>query len=94
MPVGVVTVTFTVPALAAGDVAVIWVPLSTLKLAAAVPPKLTAVAPVKPVPVRTTVVPPVVGPPVGDSPVTVGATIRLLVRLKFVDALPAVAVTE
>jgi hypothetical protein len=36
-------------------------------------PNLTAVAPVKLVPVMTTLVPPAVGPDVGDTPVTVGA---------------------
>ena len=36
-------------------------------------PKLTAVAPVKPVPVTVTDVPPVLGPEVGLTPVTVGA---------------------
>ena len=34
----------------------------TVKAVAAVAPKLTAVAPVKPVPVMVTVVPPVAGP--------------------------------
>ena len=42
--------------------AVIWVPLTTVKLVAAVVPKSTAVAPVKPVPVIVTEVPPAVGP--------------------------------
>ena len=45
----------------------------TVKLAAAAVPNLTAVAPVKAVPVITTVVPPAVGPADGDTPVTVGA---------------------
>ncbi len=36
----------------------IWVAETTVKLVAAVAPKLTAVAPVKPVPVMVTVVPP------------------------------------
>ena len=36
-------------------------------------PNLTAVAPVKPVPVMVTVVPPAVGPVVGLTEVTVGA---------------------
>ncbi len=46
----------------AGETAVIWVSELTTKLAAAVPPKLTAVAPVKPVPVMTTLVPPAARP--------------------------------
>ena len=52
-----VTVTSTVP-IPAGEVAVIWVALLTVKEAAALPPKLTAVAPEKLVPVMVTLVPP------------------------------------
>ena len=44
----------------------------TLKLAAAVDPKVTAVAPRKLVPLIITVVPPAVGPDDGFKPVTVG----------------------
>ena len=73
VPPGVVTVTSTVPAVPAGAVAVIWVALLTVKLVAAVAPKLTALAPVKLVPVIVTEVPPAVGPAVGLTPVTVGA---------------------
>ena len=54
--------------------AVIWVPAPlTEKVVAAVLPKSTAVAPVKFVPVMTTLVPPPARPLVGLSPVTVGA---------------------
>jgi len=74
MPADVLIVTPTEPALtAAGLVAVIEVLLFTVKLVAGVVPKLTAVAPVNPVPVILTVVPPVVGPPGGLTPLTVGA---------------------
>ena len=69
----VVTRTSTVPALPAGAVAVICVAELTVKPVAAVAPKLTAVAPVKFVPVITTDVPPPVGPAVGEIDVTVGA---------------------
>ena len=72
MPPGVVTVTSTVPAAPAGDVAVIDVALFTVKLAAAVAPNFTLVAPVKPVPVMATLVPPAVGPPTGEMEVTMG----------------------
>ena len=65
VPFGVVTVMSTVPALWAGEVAVIDVALLTVKPVAAVPPKLTAVAPVKPVPVIVTDVAPAAGPLVG-----------------------------
>ena len=50
-------VTETEPLAPAAKTAVIWVADTTIKLAAAVPPKLTAVAPVKFVPVMVTVVP-------------------------------------
>ena len=74
VPPGVVTVTSTVP-VPAGAVALMEVALVTVKLAAAVDPNLTAVAPVKSVPVRVTVVPPEAGPLAGDRVVTVGAGI-------------------
>ena len=71
VPPAVVTLTSTVP-VPAGDVAVIWVAELTVTPVAAVAPKVTAVAPVKPVPVIVTVEPPVCGPAVGESEVTVG----------------------
>ena len=55
VPPGVVTVTLPVDPLP--TVAVIWVEESTVKLAASVPPNLTAVASVKLVPVMVTDVP-------------------------------------
>ena len=57
----------------AGEVAVIEVAELTVKLVALVAPNLTAVAPVKLVPVMVTDVPPVVGPVVGAIDATVGA---------------------
>ena len=51
----------------------IWVALLTVKEAAALLPKLTAVAPEKLVPVMVTLVPPDVGPVFGLTLVTVGA---------------------
>ena len=68
-----VTVRSTTPAEPAGDVAMIDAALLTVKLVALVAPNLTAVAPVKLVPVMATVVPPAVVPEVGDTFVTVGA---------------------
>ncbi|MNL31508.1 hypothetical protein D3C87_1532990 [compost metagenome] len=50
----------------------IWVALLIVK-PAAVAPKVTTVAPEKPVPVMVTVVPPLAGPEVGEIKVTVGA---------------------
>ena len=47
--------------------------LLTVYDVAAVPPKVTAVAPVKPVPVIVTEVPPDVGPDAGVIPVKTGA---------------------
>ena len=74
MPNTVVTLTSTVP-VPAGEVAVIDVAELTVKPVAGVAPKLTAVAPVKPVPVMVTEVPPAVGPVVGVVEVTVGGPI-------------------
>ena len=48
------------------------VSLNTMKLAAAIAPKATLVAPVKLVPVIVTVVPPAVEPDVGATAVTLG----------------------
>ena len=73
VPTGVVTVMSTGPADPGGEVAVICVTLFTVKLMAAVPPNFTLVAPVKPVPVMTTLVAPAVGPLTGARDVTVGA---------------------
>ena len=78
VPPTVVTLTVTAP-LPAGATAVIWVAELTTYAVAAVPPKLTAVAPVKLVPVMTTLVPPPVGPDVGASPVIVGAATKVKV---------------
>ncbi len=72
VPPAVVTLTLTAP-VPAGDTAVIWVAELTMKLAAAVLPNSTAVAPVKSVPVMTTLVPPLCGPDVGTKPVMFGA---------------------
>src|SRR5713226_808630 len=71
VPVGAVTVTSTIPD-PDGLVAVIWVALLTTKLAATAEPNLTAVAPVKLVPVIVTDVPPAIGPLFGASETTVG----------------------
>ena len=65
MPAGAVTVTSTGPADPAGEVAVMEESEFTMKLVAGVEPKLTAVAPVKRVPVMVTLVPPAVGPELG-----------------------------
>jgi hypothetical protein len=75
VPPGVVTVTSTVPASPAGEVAVMLVALTTVNEVAAVLPKLTAVAPVNPLPVMVTSAPPASGPAVGEIPVTVGAEV-------------------
>src|ERR1700691_236010 len=62
LPPMVVTATLTGPAEPAGVMTVTWVAESTIKLVAAVAPKLTALAPVKLAPVMVTEVPPVSGP--------------------------------
>src|SRR5438105_21343 len=71
VPAGVVTVTSTVLTFG-GEVAVMLVSESTVKVAGAPAPKLTALAPVKLVPVIVTTVPPDDGPVLGETPVTVG----------------------
>jgi hypothetical protein len=73
VPPGVVTAILPV-VVPAGTVAVIRALLTTLKVAA-LPPKVTAVAPVKPVPLTLTLVP--TGPEVGAKLVTVGAAITM-----------------
>ncbi|GGV00445.1 hypothetical protein GCM10010502_63660 [Kitasatospora aureofaciens] len=70
MPLGVVTVTCTVP-VPGGAVAVIWVSETTVK-DAVMAPNRTAVAPVKAVPVTVTRVPPAAGPEAGETEVTTG----------------------
>ena len=72
VPEGVVTVTSTIPAAWTGLVAEIEVALTTVTPVAALLPKFTAVAPVKPVPEIVTEVPPAVEPDAGDMPVMIG----------------------
>ena len=72
VPPVVVTLTSTTP-VPGGEGTVIWVAELTMKPVAATAPKVTAVAPVKLVPVMTTDVPPACGPRVGEIEVTVGA---------------------
>jgi len=70
-----VTVTVTAPALPAGVVAVICVPLTTTTLVAAAPPNVTVAPAAKLVPVMVTAVPPAVDPLFGDTLLTVGGTV-------------------
>ena len=72
MPLGVVTVTSTVP-VPGGAVALIWVGPSTLMSVAGVLPNSTSVAPERSVPVIVTLVPPAAGPWSGSTAVTAGA---------------------
>jgi len=74
-PEVVVTVTSTLPSVSAGETAVIEVADLTVKLAALVEPKLTAVVPVRFFPVMVTAVPPTTEPFVGETfPTTGGGT--------------------
>ena len=76
VPLGVVTSTSTCPTVElAGVFAVISVELTTVKLVTAVPPTVTAVAPVKPVPVIVIGVFVETGPYVGEMPVTAGTVV-------------------
>src|SRR5207302_1164347 len=90
LPPGVVTTTFTAPAgLCGGATALIWVLELTVKLSAAVPAKVTAVAPVKFVPVISVGVPPARGPDVGLIDVTVGVAKYVNWSLADVADVPA-----
>lgn len=84
MPIPLVTVTCTVPALPPGDGTTIWVAelLVKLLLGTEVEPKLTDVAPLKLVPVIVTDVPPAAGPEAGDTEVTIGVPAAVQVALK------------
>ena len=68
VPPGVVTVTFTAPAVPAGVVAVIWVAEFTSTPVAALAPNFTVAPLTKPVPVTVTDVPPAAGLEDGDLP--------------------------
>jgi hypothetical protein len=72
VPPGVVTVTFTVPALSAGLVAVICVAGLTVTLPLLVAPKATVAPEMNLVPVMVIDVPPAVDPVFGLTPETVG----------------------
>ena len=72
VPPAVVTVTYTVPADSAGDVATIDVDELTVVAVAVTAPNITVAPEVKLVPVMVTEVPPLVLPLVGDIDVTDG----------------------
>jgi len=72
LPAGVVTAIVTGPAACAGVTAVRVVALETLNDVTGVPPTLTAVAPVKFVPVIVIFTLPAAEPKLGDTDVTVG----------------------
>jgi hypothetical protein len=93
VPPGVVTVTSTVPAEPAGEVALILVALTTVNEVAAVDPKLTAVAPVNPVPVIVTTVPPASGPALGRTAVTAGTAAYVKWSAELVAEVPPGVVT-
>jgi hypothetical protein len=69
----------TVPAACVGEVAVMEVAEFTVKEAAGVVPKETAVVPVKPLPVSVTTVPPAVLPELGLTAVIAGTAARVYV---------------
>jgi hypothetical protein len=87
VPPAVVTVMSTVP-VPAGEVAVIEVAELAVKLVALVVPNLTAVAPVRLVPVMVTDVPPAKGPDVGEMAVTVGEVLVIVNVALEVEAVP------
>src|SRR5205823_9710620 len=92
-PVAVTTVTSVFPAGSADVTALIDVALFTVRLAALMRPNLTAVVPVKFVPVILVVVPPPTGPLLGDTPVTVGTSVYVKRSLELVGLVPLGVVT-
>jgi hypothetical protein len=85
VPPGFTTVTETTP-VPEGATALIKVSLRILNVAG-LAPKNTPVAVVKPVPVRVTLLPPTMAPPVGDKPVRVSAaTSRNMTPLLVAEA--------
>jgi hypothetical protein len=66
---------------------------TTVSEAAAVAPKWTELAPVKPVPVMVTGVPPAVGPEVGATALTVGGATKVNWSLELVGDVPLELVT-
>src|SRR5262245_19968808 len=92
VPPAVVTETSTAPAACAGVIAMIVVALSTVKLVAATPPIVTAVAPVKFVPVIVMLVPPNVLPVFGLMEPIVGAGVKY-VNTEDIVAVPPGVVT-
>ena len=91
VPVPDAVVTETVPEAPEATVALMLVALTTVKVLAAVPPKLTAVAPVKFVPVRLTTCP--VLPDVGVNDVIVGAGVAVTKVNPVLLAMPFDVVT-
>ena len=81
----------TVPAEPAGAVAVICVDEFTVKELVLIPPNLTSVAPVKLLPVMTTVEPPAVEPLLGDTEDTVGAGAAMVMSKRLPALLPLCA---
>ena len=90
VPPGVVTAIGPVVA-PVGTVAVIWVSEFTVNVVAAMPPNVTALAPVKPVPVITTEVP--TAPLVGLNDVMVGTGDGVTSKLVALVPVPSVSVT-
>jgi hypothetical protein len=72
VPPTVLTVTYAAPALAAGDLHVIEVALTTVTFVATAVPNFTVAPAANPVPVNVTAVPPDVGPAAGASDTMAG----------------------
>src|SRR5271165_2469293 len=93
LPLGLVTVTSTVPGDSGGETAVIDVSEFTLKLAAGTAPKATAVEPVNWIPEMVTAVPPAIGPELGETPLTMGANVYVKVSAGLAEDVPSGLVT-
>ena len=75
VPLGVVTTTFADPAALAGVIMLITLSVTTVTPVADVPPMVTPLAPVKPVPTIVIDVPPAVVPEVGEIVYTAGSIV-------------------
>jgi hypothetical protein len=93
VPEGVTTLMSTVPAPAAGDVAMTWLALTVVTLIPATPPKVTELTPVKFDPVIVTGVPPNVDPVPGETELTTGAVSYVNRSEALVGLVPAGVVT-
>ena len=93
VPPAVTTRMSTLPAVPAGLVTTIWLPVSLANVSASTVPNITATALARFAPVIVTLVPPVVGPKVGLIFVTVGAATYVYLSASEVFEVPSTVTT-